>query len=171
MIPSDSTKKREVYTELNFEVPLGDQVLVGTMDRLVIQRNFQTNEIEKISLIDFKVSRKSQSARSLLASYQTQMALYAWAITRLEPLVSLDQVEGVLVSISAQSVSQVAVEWGRAGRESIGERLGRQAMAIVRGEEGVARPGSQCKVCEFRTICDSSVLKKPEQLHFLFGQS
>lgn len=146
MAPSNLEVGRQVWTELNFEVPLGSEVLVGTIDRLVLERN---NHLNRYSLIDFKVTERPRSVSSLMGAYRTQMELYGWALCNLDPKVQPHDVEAALVNITANGVQVVRVALGKKDLEG----LVQLSSEIVDGARGEPNPGVFCRICDFRSQC------------------
>lgn len=159
---SDSDAGREVFSELNFEVPVNGQVLVGTMDRVILHGRGSGNL--SAQLVDFKITTHSSSRRALLEAYQTQMELYAWALTRLEPELSPDQIVGTLITLSPEGVRSVSVPWagkgpGTSSRYSPSQLLA-SAQEIIAGQVGEPRPGSYCRFCEFQAVCPEAMISQ-----------
>ena len=146
MKPRQPDQGREVWTELSFEVPLGHEVLVGSIDRVI--REEVEGEVQ-YSIIDFKVSEKPRSIYSLKSAYQTQMNLYAKAIAALDPDVSQRQIQAWIVNISSQTVQIVSLEIDLFAWKSLLSK----SLKIIAGSEGDPQPGSYCKMCEFSEIC------------------
>lgn len=146
MLPTDPAQGRTVWTELPFEVPFQNEVLVGTIDRVVLN---ESEAQRKYTIVDFKVTERPKSVAALLESYQTQLDLYAWALTALEPEVSLDQIEAALVNISAATVQVVPVPLGRLRVSD----LIRDSLGVIAGKSGKPQPSRLCQYCEFRFQC------------------
>lgn len=143
---------REVWAELSFELPAGDEVVVGSIDRLIVDRS---GERPRYRVVDFKVTRESKPDEELLDSYATQMRLYAWAVDRLEsgsvsaPL----EIEGELVNISSTGVRSVSIDLQAATLRGFVELLSKQAARIVAGEPAQPKPGRLCAYCDFSAAC------------------
>lgn len=138
---------REVWTELPFELKVGGEVLVGSMDRLICTKI--PNETH-FTLIDFKVTEKPKSVEALLEAYQTQMELYAFALERLDSSAQeIGSISPLLVNISGPTIQVVPVRVRNLGVEEIS----RIASQIVAGESGKPRPGYLCRHCDFRLQC------------------
>jgi ATP-dependent exoDNAse (exonuclease V) beta subunit len=146
MAPSQPSQQRTVWTELVFEVPLKNEILVGSMDRVIL--NEQSGR-PRYTLIDFKVSERPKSTSALLQAYQTQMELYAWALTAMDPKAVLSDVETVLVNLSAVSVQVVPIFLGRLNLD----QLVGKSLEIIDGAPGQPAPSLLCRYCEFRTRC------------------
>jgi ATP-dependent exoDNAse (exonuclease V) beta subunit len=146
MAPAQTEAGRFVWTELPFEVPLDNEVVVGSIDRLVEEN---VGGSKRYSIIDFKMTEKLKSIGSLLDAYQTQMELYAWALTVLEPRASLDSIRAVIVNISASSIQPVTVPLGRINLKKLSE----SALQIINGAPGKPDPGSLCRYCQFLNQC------------------
>jgi ATP-dependent exoDNAse (exonuclease V) beta subunit len=98
----DSSLEFKVWKEFAFEIPVGDEILVGAIDRLVFDGDFYT-------LIDFKFTQNPKSDAELLAAYQTQLNLYAWSIMRLEPKIESQRLKLVIINICSEGVREVVV--------------------------------------------------------------
>jgi ATP-dependent helicase/nuclease subunit A len=130
------------WSELSFEIPVGREILVGSMDRVV-----QTGE-KSFQVVDFKVTRKAKSAEDLLSAYKTQMELYVWALSQIS---GTENVNSLLVNFSEAGVEEVSVEAQRGSALAL--KLAESAAEIVEGEVGNPTPNSLCRVCQFRSIC------------------
>ncbi len=142
MAPADRSLGRRVWTEFSFEVPVGGESLVGSIDRLV-------QDGDRFTLVDFKVTRKAKPAAELIEAYRNQLALYARAVKILAPE-SQGNLDILLVNITPGAVQCVPVE---VSDSAIPDELARQAARIVSGHAGVPSPGSLCGVCDFRSSC------------------
>ncbi len=142
MIPARG--EREVWSELAFEIPIGSEILVGSMDRVVLEPG-------RASIVDFKVTEKAKSVEALIEAYFTQLELYAYALKRLlsEEEVRTTRFEALLVNISPKSIQAVPVSVGALPVEN----LALDAAEIVSGRSGDPRPGPLCRFCEFRSQC------------------
>lgn len=141
---------RDVWSELSFEIPVAGQILVGSIDRLVEERS---DEGRILRLVDFKVTERPRSSEELLASYQSQMDLYAWAISQIEgdsALLSEGRLRGYLVNISGAQVAEYEVPLGGAFDA---EKLAALADRIVNGQAGKPQPSKHCEKCSFRGRC------------------
>jgi ATP-dependent helicase/nuclease subunit A len=139
------------WSELPFELAIGEEILVGSMDRVLL--NQLKNDQARAVVVDFKVTRKGKSSAELLDAYSTQMELYRFALSRLlesdgEP----KQIDAVIVNFSQEGVEEVRVESAEKGEKTAG-RLASLSSQIIGGKEGVAQPQSLCRVCQFRPIC------------------
>ncbi len=148
---------RDVFAELAFEVPFEKEVLVGSIDRVVVKDDIYT-------IVDFKVTEKPKSVEALLESYQTQMELYASGLRKLEGASLLQQgrvqpiqVEAFLVNISSRTIQVVPVPLDQVSpaRAPI-DALPRLASEIVAGRAGRPRPGPLCRYCDFKSKCPES---------------
>jgi len=139
---SNSGSVREIWTELAFEIPIGDEILVGSVDRLVRLG-------DTYSLIDFKVTAKPKTPSALLEAYQIQMELYGWALKQLEPKMDSNALRVSLINISSREITTVPVTLMGLDLES----LARRASWIIDGRSGVPTPGTLCRMCEFRSGC------------------
>jgi ATP-dependent exoDNAse (exonuclease V) beta subunit len=140
--------QREVWSELAFEIPIGSEILVGSLDRVVLEPG-------RASIVDFKVTEKPKSVDALIEAYVTQLELYAYALKRLlsEDEAKSTQVEALLVNISPKSIQAVPVSVGALPVET----LALDASEIVSGRKGEPRPGPLCRYCEFRSQCPESL--------------
>ena len=146
-----STESSGVVKALQLEGTV--QTLVGAIDRVVLSR---VNGTDQYVLIDFKVTEQSKKSYSLLATYQSQMELYAWALQRLEPQVKSENLRAYLVHISVQEAAAVQVVSVPLGNLAV-DRLFRLATEIIQGLPGTPRPGKTCQLCQFRAKCDVAI--------------
>ncbi len=137
---------REVYPELSFEVPLQGEVLVGSIDRLIVDR--MDNGQVRYSIVDFKVTSRPKSSGELLDSYETQLQLYGHALGILDPQ-SVGNTEARLVAISSGKVQSIPVVIDPAGVAQLIEL----SQEIILGKEGEPKPGKLCRFCDFKEIC------------------
>ncbi|MGZ3696975.1 MAG: PD-(D/E)XK nuclease family protein, partial [Bdellovibrionota bacterium] len=142
MAPPRPAEGRDVWAELAFEIPVGREVLVGSIDRLVKHDG-------RYSLIDFKVTEKSKSPAALLEAYQGQLELYFAALSVVDPEMTRENTSAVLVNISAKGIQLVPVPL----REMSLADYAACAASIVSGREGRPQPSSLCGMCEFRRRC------------------
>jgi len=149
MAPPNPSDGRDVWTELSFELPVDGEVLVGSMDRLVLSRR---DGVSRYSVVDFKVTAKPKSVDALLEAYRTQLDLYAWALEKLHGRADDMTAEALLVNISAAKIQAVQVPL----RQLRVEELASKASAIIDGSEGEPSPGPLCQVCEFRRSCSAA---------------
>ena len=141
MRPRDS--QRDVWTELPFEIPVGGEVLVGSMDRVVFENG-------RFTIVDFKVTATEKSADELISSYRTQLELYAQALQRLDDRATGDRVDAIILHVSPEKVQVIEVPLQ--GIQS--ETLAQSAARIVAGGTGEPTPGKLCAVCDFNRVCD-----------------
>ncbi|MEO5969679.1 MAG: UvrD-helicase domain-containing protein [Bdellovibrionia bacterium] len=146
MLPVDLPRGRDVWAELSFEAPMGKEVLVGSMDRVVADKGDGTS---RYAILDFKFTEKRKSVRGLLEAYQTQIELYAWALTVLDPSIRLEEIQAYLINISSETVQNVQVHLGKVNLE----KLLADAVAIVHGRSGEPKPGPLCRMCGYRSSC------------------
>ena len=160
MLPADLARGRDVWAELSFEAPLGQEVIVGSMDRVVAERvnragvavsgaSGMGSADSRYAIFDFKFTEKRKSIRGLLEAYQTQMEWYAWALSVLDPSIRIEEIQAHLIHISADTVQNVRVHLGKIDLNA----LLAQAVGIVRGNSGAPRPGGLCRMCGFRSSC------------------
>jgi len=154
MKASDITSGREVWSELSFELPVGTEVLVGAMDRLVFDP-----ELQEYQILDFKVTRRTKSQGELLRDYQTQMKIYAWALGQLEPE-ARSRMSARLVAFSNRSVTDVLVPLPDRYEEldaEVKSWANEAAQLIAGSQEAKARSGLACQHCDYRQSCSWSV--------------
>lgn len=143
----DPVLGREVWSELSFEVEVGGAVLVGSMDRVVYDPSFQL----PYCIIDYKVSKKTKHALShfVLSAYSIQMELYAFALKKLVPHLTLESIQSKIISISTDSVQAMSVPLkGVDPLEFI-----QSAQSIARGNQGSPQVSSWCRFCPFLELC------------------
>jgi ATP-dependent exoDNAse (exonuclease V) beta subunit len=152
MAPPAPELGREVWAELAFEVRIAGEVLVGSMDRVVLGST--------LALVDFKVTEKPKSVEALLEAYRLQIELYDYALEKLVTGSSHEAIprEALLVNIAPRTIQAVPVPLAESASErhlqlARLEDLARLSASIVAGEEGRPRPGPLCRVCEFRAKC------------------
>lgn len=168
------------WRELSFEVKLEGEILVGTIDRVVQLAG-------QLMLLDFKVSAeaapqppgaakkisspqaKKMRAKRLVRSYQAQLALYAWALNRLEPSFAVQDIKTYLIDIHQDGVDEIeVVPFGFAQNPSLASTSSsgeeqtlwhhprtwvNLANRIIEGEPAVAQVGGHCQYCEFNQRC------------------
>lgn len=133
----------KVYKELAFEIPIKDEVLVGALDRLIV--NKQTGEY---TVIDFKVTGSSRTDQELVQIYQMQLSFYAWAIERLDPTPD-KKTRAVIVRIDPTGVREIEIPL-------VSNQLEHwlfESQKIVQGAPGAPQAGGSCKYCEFKSQC------------------
>jgi ATP-dependent exoDNAse (exonuclease V) beta subunit len=155
---ADPVIGRDVWSELSFEAPLGQEVMVGSIDRVV---SVQQGNRKFYTILDFKFSEKRKSSWNLLEAYQGQMEWYAWALTVLDPEVLFQNIQAELIVISPEGVQSVRVTLGKQNLPSILN----QAVQIVRGAQGSARPGPLCRMCGFKSMCEEGETYLKERTH------
>ncbi len=144
-LSNDLTKnfKRQVWTELSFEIPISGETLVGSIDRLV-------REQDEFRIIDFKVTAQDRAPEKLIASYKDQLALYAAAVERLEPRAKVGKnLTAMLVAMSPKQVQEIEVPLEQIPIDT----WAKNASEIVRGRSGTPRPSPHCGTCDFRKLC------------------
>jgi ATP-dependent helicase/nuclease subunit A len=67
-----------VFPELGFEVQVEGQVILGSMDRVVL-------ESDSLTLVDYKWTQKPKTLLQIEESYLLQLQIYYWALKQLEP--------------------------------------------------------------------------------------
>ncbi len=145
MLP-ESRPERRVWAELAFEIPMsGGQALVGAMDRLVL-------EGDRAQVIDFKITSRPAKIEDLRANYQTQMALYVDAVSRLTAQqVNPPHVEAWIVNISGAEVHEYKIETEEASKSW--QNLNALASEIASGVPGIPKYSARCEKCPFFGCC------------------
>ncbi|MBI3534869.1 MAG: UvrD-helicase domain-containing protein [Deltaproteobacteria bacterium] len=139
-----TTDKRRVWTELSFEVPIYpacDDVLVGSIDRLILQN-------DGFTIIDFKVLRRLRSQQELILEYGTQLSLYREALEVLEPS-AREKTKAYIIQIFPQGVEEVLMP---ASESALSTALSKIANEIINGKSG-SKIGSHCDYCELKSKC------------------
>ncbi|MFZ9595532.1 MAG: PD-(D/E)XK nuclease family protein [Bdellovibrionia bacterium] len=149
MNPADESSERDVWRELQFEVPLGSQVIVGSMDRVILEVHAG---VPQVALLDFKFTQHARSPSRLIRAYQLQMQWYAWALGKLEPRVSSSAIQAFLVNVSLDGVQTVEVPLESFKPEVILEK----ALALLQGGAGEPKPSASCRSCAFQALCEAS---------------
>lgn len=153
----------KAWSELAFEIPVpktqldsGLEALVGTFDRVVAFPG-EAGSRRRFRIVDFKVSSASGDPERLIQSYKTQMQLYAAGLRALHPAAAEEEIGATLVAIGSGGVREIEVPGMLLqGSEERLAGLASEAERIISGQEGVPRPGSQCRFCDFRSICESA---------------
>jgi hypothetical protein len=152
---------RWVWSELAFELEIQDEVLVGAMDRVILEERSDAAREPFFTILDFKVSAQEKTPHELLKRYGTQMVWYAYALGRLDSR-AWGRTRAHLVQISSQGVVTVEVPLPDSPQSNESNELQAWAEAqafkvarVIRGERGTASPSELCGVCEFRKICPS----------------
>lgn len=141
MAPANG-RGREIWNELSFEVKVAEEVLVGSIDRVVSDTG--------LKVIDFKVTQREKSKASLIDAYQTQLELYSYALKKLS---GAERVETFLIQITPRTVVEIELVTGKLDIEG----LAQSAARIVSGEPGMPKPGELCRFCQFRAACPESL--------------
>jgi superfamily I DNA/RNA helicase len=167
MAPEDLSRGREVWRELAFEVPFQNEVLVGSLDRLILE---QKEGVYSYTLLDFKVGKKSKSPRLIIQSYSTQIQIYALAIQSLHLDLGLGgtagtnfRIEPRVIHISPGSVREVVVPYVYQEAGDLVKRFVDLSSQLIDGREGGACPGGHCQVCPHQRICPDAVGSDSEQ--------
>lgn len=134
----------EVFRELPFEFKIGDEVIVGVIDRLIVSPN-------RVDLVDFKVTQGMPEADDLKGRYFRQMKWYALAIEKLLPGAG-ERLTATLVQISKGGVREIEVFRGRQSFDDLYSDLSR-ALELIEGAKPTARPGPACRFCSYRSVC------------------
>ncbi len=153
MAPAHLSEGRDVWTELAFEVPLQGEILVGSIDRIVLE---QKGNDRRYSIIDFKVTDKKKSISQLMKAYHTQIELYAWALTALEPELQFKNISAMLVNITSNAVQTVPMGLGQFDLNSLFNR----SLEVIDGRPGKPNPSAFCRFCEFRTHCPEAQISE-----------
>ncbi len=130
-------------TELSFDIQIAGEGLVGAIDRLLLPTGHTPAR-----LIDFKVVGDRVTDQELEIRYGAQMALYAEAVSRLEPEF-VENLECWLVVIAPGAVRELrlsSVASGAALREQV-ERMAKRARDLIAVEGAGAKGLEGCKDC------------------------
>ena len=157
---------RQVWKELAFEVPIEGEILVGCMDRVILQKGIHTTgtryetssqavETRRYTLIDFKVSEKTKSPRTLEEAYWVQMLLYKHALLILDPLTSVNDIQTMIVHISPSHVQEVPIEIK--SHLSFISALVKKSQNIIRYGKAEPKPSFYCQFCSFKKKCEEGV--------------
>jgi len=143
-------------SEVGFEVPIGGEVLVGSIDRLV-KETLPDGRV-RYEVVDFKVTERVKAHDGLFEAYEVQLQLYAWAVWKLEREPVNAWFQARLVNISGADIQELEVPIDL----TRGQRLATDA-ARISGDAVTAtlekplqldaRPGSLCRYCDFRAFC------------------
>jgi ATP-dependent exoDNAse (exonuclease V) beta subunit len=145
---------QQVWSELAFELPVEGEILVGAIDRLILQ---QEERGERFVILDYKVTRQAKTREELLDAYQDQMDFYAWALGRLEPR-ARGATRVLLVNISSDGVSECDVplsDWV-SDESKAAQFLGAHVSTIkkiLQGAAGDPHRGGHCQTCDFVKQC------------------
>jgi ATP-dependent helicase/nuclease subunit A len=158
MAPADLEQGRDVWVELPFEVPFKKEVLVGSIDRVVME---SVGNQTKYSIVDFKVTGRTKPMSVLHEAYQNQLELYAHALTILNPRIQLKNIQAKLINITSETIQVVSVGLGKLNLDALVSHSSR----IINGEPGEPKLGPLCKFCEFRPHCPegSEIFKQQEE--------
>lgn len=142
--------ERKILSEFSFEVNLHGQIFVGTMDRVIVDRNLGTNHCD-VTLVDFKVTQKEKSESELLENYTPQMALYVNALRKLfKDDVGTFSIKVKIIAISSHSIREIDVNEAHLDINA-DQVLGIQS--IVAGKKPDPKPSTFCFVCPWNKIC------------------
>jgi hypothetical protein len=141
MQPSAPETGRQVFTELAFEAPVSGEVLVGSLDRLIVE---ESSAGPHFTIVDFKITAHVKSAEQLRETYSKQIELYAWGLRQLDPRSNAGNTKAVLVNISGRRVNEVEVE---IPEELDISSLACEAARIVSGGHGECKTGG-CELCK-----------------------
>jgi ATP-dependent exoDNAse (exonuclease V) beta subunit len=158
--PWMDTAGGEVWSELPFEIQVGCEILVGSVDRIVLR--------DRLAIIDFKVTEKPKTTDAWLETYHTQLELYAMAVgvllrgglhSQAQPSAhAAIPTEAWIVNISPQGVESIRVPLEEDAKLRVKlEALAQQSAEIVRGGAGVPRPSQLCGICEFKSQCPEAL--------------
>jgi len=136
----------QVFSELPFEIPMFEsgEIIVGSIDRFV-------KNAGNAYLIDFKVTEKDKAPDQLIAAYHTQMELYAWALSCLDPSLQASDMSAYLVHIFPSGVREIRVPL-QGLQVSL---LAQESTNILNGGKAIPKPSKHCLVCDFKNICDA----------------
>lgn len=143
-----------VSSELSFEVPVGREVLVGSMDRIRVR---MTGDQVEIDVIDFKLTQSSKTKAELEEAYGHQLALYAEAARLLARRSTPDakpvMIRTWIVAISGSTVESFALEAPSLDLETVAQRISN----LLNGTLGRPTPGPLCRVCSWRPQCPEAL--------------
>lgn len=143
--------RRDFWTECAFEIPIGADVLVGSMDRLVKRDGVW-------HVIDFKVTRARKDPETLLKAYRQQLQWYAWALRKLEPSVQARQVRAWIIGFYPGGVTEVEVKLDEgiegAGSDQAAREMTERAARVLLKGDGVPKPGAHCAYCRVNALCE-----------------
>lgn len=144
----------EVWPELNFELTIQGEVLVGAMDR--VERSG-----DGFALIDFKILQSQKTDGELRNTYRMPLELYAYALGQLEPA-ARDRTRAVLVCATQDSSENP----GKSLREveiplpkypeleaSVLQQRQRAVGVVTEDVPAKAQPGLHCRTCRYRPHC------------------
>ncbi|MEX2328464.1 MAG: PD-(D/E)XK nuclease family protein [Nitriliruptoraceae bacterium] len=128
-----------VATEMWFELPFEDAVVVGAIDRI------DRDDDGSLHVIDYKTNRRAQPRARVAGSLQ--LAIYALACEhlygQLPASVALDfVVAGVVVRVGLEEIDLDAA------RDAV-----RTTAAGIRAEEFIPTPNRLCDWCDHRALC------------------
>jgi ATP-dependent exoDNAse (exonuclease V) beta subunit len=153
MAPANRVMGRDVWVELPFEVPVYGETLVGSIDRLILEKRGSTSSY---SLLDFKVTQSFKRKDILLEAYGTQLLLYTMALTILDPKIRWTDIDAALVNVTPAGVQVLAVPVQRDSHRV--HELADLAGRIVNGHSGEPKCGPLCQFCEFLDSCQEGKL-------------
>ena len=138
---SDLSQERKVWTELAFEYQVEGEVVVGSIDRLVYDSGNYT-------LIDFKITQRAKSPKSLLEAYENQMMLYAHAIEKIEPQ-SIGKLKAYLIHFSPKGATEVEVPLDNVlSRDKKIKQIALNAQSVLAGKKVKELKETVCRYCD-----------------------
>jgi len=146
MQPADFSTK--IWKELAFEVSVYGEILIGKIDRVFAKKQ---GDSFFYSLLDFKITRKPKTLWMIRQVYQTQMELYALALSILQP--EFSGMEALIVNITPEQVKTFPISLGKIDIY----QLAQKAKAIIAGEKAEARPSFECRYCTFLKKCEEGM--------------
>ncbi len=163
MMPENPVLGREVWKEMAFEVPILNEILVGSLDRLSSET--QGNQ-SQYAIVDFKVGQSPKSPRMIIQSYSTQIQLYALAVKILGSGSErkMDRVQASVVHISPRGVQEVMIPIDLRNCMSLAQSFVSLSAEIISGVQGEARPGGHCNVCRHQKRCPASIVTPEPEL-------
>ena len=136
------------WSELPFEAPVGGEVLVGAIDRVVFDPVHK-----QYGVIDFKVTseKKANDPDQLMRRYRGQLALYTWALGQLEPQ-ARGKTQAWMIVITPERVLEI--QYPAHQIEGLQpESLAKLAAEIVQGQTASPLPGLPCIDCAVKKSC------------------
>ena len=132
---------------------LGDEALVGMMDRLEVNRDEGI-----VRVLDYKWTQSKKTPEEMRAHYQLQLELYSWAALQLcGSSFTLKRLETKLIQLSESgaSVIDVPLNAGQLNDRVMGLlKQARNTLLKERKKEiEIPVEGDYCRYCEFRRSC------------------
>lgn len=127
--------------------------------RLRGRPDFTDESDNKIDVVDYKTGRFRDDDGRILESHRVQLQLYG---LMLESIFG----SGKRINLYLEQVERVRVPWSRAEQTAIAERLEEvsaflPAGAVVKADS-LAKPGTHCRQCRLRPVCQSYLNQAPK---------